>query len=365
MTRKPNIWVFSLEPLETRYTIEWLHGIPNALYERDVNQEFNIINVLGQQVVSEVSTGGFLNFGDTNYWKSSQLIEFLKRYNNGEVGDNDIFLITDFWNTTAVQIRYMANLMGKNWKIHGICHAGKYDPADFLGRMPGGEWATYQEATFLEVYDFLYFATEFHRDLYLKGISSVVVPTEKQLEKLVISGQPHEAMISQLVKVPPREKKDQVVFPHRISVEKQPEIFRDLAERMPDINFVVCQDTKLSKEQYHAVLAESKVVFSASLQETMGISTCMEGPLLGCLPFAPDRLSYSEVFRGYEAFLYDPKWTESWDAYVEHRDQVITALRGLVTNYSSLVEKLRHFNEERLSGYTSANVMYDKILFNS
>ncbi len=71
-----------------------------------------------------------------------------------------------------------------------------------------------------------------------------------------------------------------MLFPHRLAPEKQPQIFKDLAGSFPDWQFVACQETALAKREYHDLLARSRVVFSCSLQETLGIG-CYEGVLAG------------------------------------------------------------------------------------
>lgn len=362
---KPNIWVFSLEPLETRYTCEWLNGIPDALAAHEKADEFNIRNVLGKQVVSTVSEGGFLNFADTNYWKSTQLIEFLDAYNRGETTTNDRFLFTDFWNTSAIQIKYMQDLMGKNWQLHGICHAGAYDPADFLGRLPvDGRWANHQEQAFFHAYDALYFATDFHRQLFVKNVlgSTRQSPAALPEPSLRLSGQPHEALLGALANIDISKKRNLILFPHRIAPEKQVEIFRDLQKSLPEYEFVVCQDTKLTKAEYHQLLAESKITFSASLQETMGISSCIEAPILGSLPLLPDRLSYSEVFETYPEFRYPGEWTTDWNSYVENKERLVATIHELMTNYEQHAVRLKTFVNNELWQYTSAEFMYNHLM---
>ena len=78
-----------------------------------------------------------------------------------------------------------------------------------------------------------------------------------------------------------------ILFPHRIAPEKQLEIFSDLQNQLPQYEFVVCQERPLSKIEYHNLLGEAKLVFSANLQETLGISW-YEGALVGALPMVPD-----------------------------------------------------------------------------
>ena len=77
---KPNIWIFAIEPLESRYTAQWMDHVPRLL-EQNLGDRFRVETVLGVQKDSEVTDGAFLNFSDTNYWKSSQLCNFLTAYN--------------------------------------------------------------------------------------------------------------------------------------------------------------------------------------------------------------------------------------------------------------------------------------------
>ena len=118
-----------------------------------------------------------------------------------------------------------------------------------------------------------------------------------------------------------------VLFPHRIAPEKQVEIFRDLGKEFTDVEFVVAQDKVLTKDEYHMLLMRSKVVFSANTQETLGIG-CYEGTLVGALPMVPDRLSYSEMYLN--DFKYPSEWTESWESYLEHKEEVVEFINNLL-----------------------------------
>ena len=105
---------------------------------------------------------------------------------------------------------------------------------------------------------------------------------------------PPEPRSSFNVYIPPSEKKDLILFPHRNAPEKQLNIFEDLQKELPQYNFINCQEHKLNKKEYHKLLGEAKMVFSANLQETLGISV-YEGLVVGAIPLVPDRLSYSEM----------------------------------------------------------------------
>jgi hypothetical protein len=125
-------------------------------------------------------------------------------------------------------------------------------------------------------------------------------------------------------------KRDLILFPHRIAPEKQVEIFRDLALELPEYEWVVCQEQNLTKDEYHTLLGQSKMVFSANLQETLGISM-YEACLVDSIPLVPDRLSYSEMFA--EVWKYPSSWTESFDSYLEHKQELIALIRKYMTEY--------------------------------
>jgi hypothetical protein len=134
------------------------------------------------------------------------------------------------------------------------------------------------------------------------------------------------------------EKRNLVLFPHRIAPEKQVEIFRDIAKHLPQYEFVVCQDQSLTKDQYHTLLGQSKIVFSCSLQETLGIG-CYEGALVNAVPLVPNRLSYKEMY--YEGFKYPSEWTDSWENYEKFRPNICHNIITIMENYDKHVSYVR------------------------
>lgn len=331
---KPTIWIFSLEPIQTRYTAQWHEYIPKLL-ENKLGDKFNVVQIDGIQKDSQLTPGAFLNFSDTNYWKSSQLCNFLEHHNRGETSTNDHIIFTDAWNPTVIQLKYMKDLLGFNWIIHGMFHAGSYDPQDFLGRIIGNSpWVRHCEQAFYHAIDYNYFATDFHIDLFTTNLLKLR-PDWKQWStaesfKLYRTGWPMEYMESTLDPYKTNSKKNQIIFPHRLAPEKQVEIFYDLAASMPEYSWVVCQDQELTKEQYHTLLSQSKIVFSANLQETLGIS-CYEGMILGVMPLVPDRLSYCEMYS--PELKYPSEWTIDWPSYLEHKSKLVERIRDSMTNF--------------------------------
>ena len=322
------IWLVDLEAVETRYTKQWKTEFPKLLKAR--GHKVEVVN--GGDTPQATTPGAFLNFGGTNVYKSKQLEIIAEAFCNGEVKDGDYFLYTDAWNPTVIQLKYMAELLGINIRIGGLWHAGSYDPADFLGRLIGNaKWVRHAEQSMFECFDHNFFASEFHIDMFFESFP------ELDKSKVVRTGWPFEYMDQTLTMYKGMKKTNTVLFPHRIAPEKQLPIFQDLKESLPQYNFVVCQERPLTKNEYHNLLGEAKLVFSANLQETLGISW-YEGALVGALPMVPDRLSYSEM--ALDRFKYPSEWTESMESYKKHKKQVMDKIVDYMENYKDYLVSL-------------------------
>jgi hypothetical protein len=234
----------------------------------------------------------------------------------------------------------MKNLLGLNWTLHGMFHAGSYDPQDFLGRLIGdAPWVRHAEKSFFYAIDHNYFASNFHIDMFSRNLFDAETRdiVDHNPGKVVRSGWPMDYMEDMFAMYKNMPKRDLILFPHRIAPEKQVEIFRDLKEHLPQYEFVVCQEQNLTKNEYHNLLGEAKLVFSANLQETLGISW-YEGALVDALPMVPDRLSYSEMAAN--AFKYPSEWTESFEAYQKHKHLVIERIKDYMENYKKFLPDL-------------------------
>jgi len=277
----------------------------------------------------------------------------LEQHNQGKTGADDHFIFTDAWNPTVIQLKYMSDLLGFNWTLHGLWHAGSYDPQDFLGRLVGNKpWVRNAERSFYHAFDHNYFATEFHVKLFFDNLLHDY-PTENpwygedfderyDSGKIVRTGWPMDYMEHTLTMYKGMPKRDLILFPHRIAPEKQVEIFRDLKHHLPQYEFIVCQDQELTKNEYHNLLGEAKMVFSCSLQETLGIG-CYEGAIVDAIPMVPDRLSYSEMYL--DTFKYESKWTESYDAYTVYRPDLCRAIISHMDNYKTRLPMLKKQTE--------------------
>jgi hypothetical protein len=153
-------------------------------------------------------------------------------------------------------------------------------------------------------------------------------------------------------------KRDLILFPHRIAPEKQVEIFRDLKEHLPQYEFVVCQDQQLTKNEYHNLLGEAKLVFSSNLQETLGIS-CYEGAIVDAIPMVPDRLSYTEMY--YDTFKYPSVWTQSFEAYQAYRPELCGKIMRYMDNYEKFLPQLKKQTLDLTEHFFSAKKLLEQI----
>jgi len=347
------IFIVDIEAVDTRYTKQWKEYLPKQM-RRATNEDVVVIS--GGESPQATTPGAFLNFGGTNVYKSKQLETIGEMFCKGQVSDGDYFLYTDAWNPTVIQLRYMAELLGVDVSIGGLWHAGSYDPQDFLGRLIGDKpWVRHAEMSMYECYDDNFFASDFHIDMFTDVFDADYA---LDIDKAIRVGWPMEYLKNSLVQYKGMEKRDLILFPHRVAPEKQVEIFRDLAQQLPQYEFVVCQDQELTKNEYHNLLGEAKMVFSANLQETLGISW-YEGALVDAIPMMPDRLSYTEM--ALPVFKYDSEWTEDYDAYLHNRDKVVAQIIEYMENYEDFLPNISKQVTKLNKEFFSGKELYDHI----
>jgi len=367
----PKVYLVDLEAVDTRYTGQWQTHVPKLLKENGIDVQV----ISGPKNIPTATTpGAFLNFGGTNVYKSVQVEQISRLFCAGSVAINDHFLFTDAWHPGIVNLKYMSELLRIPVKIHALWHAGSYDPQDFLGRLIGdAPWVRHAEKSFYHAIDHNYFATDFHIDMFYRNLFGEQGPTEAfragETNKVIRSGWPMEYLKDTIKSdsasgMPwdmPLEKKNIILFPHRIAPEKQVDIFRDLAKEMPEFEWVVCQDRHLTKKEYHQLLSQSKMVFSANLQETLGIS-CYEALCVGAIPLVPDRLSYTEMYA--DVFKYPSDWTADWDSYLHHKEKLVAHIRMMMQKFDEGELTKDILAAESVLGHVffSANKLIENIL---
>lgn len=360
------VFLVDLESVETRYTGEWKTHLPAILRKRGHNVQI----IDGPEDIPKATTpGAFLNFGGTNIYKSSQVEKISRLFCDGRIHTGDHFIFTDAWHPGIINLKYMSELLGIPVITHGLWHAGSYDPQDFLGRLVGDKpWVRHAEKSFFAAFDHNYFATQFHIDMFCDNLLNdglcenpwAEEDKEYMIEdgKIVRSGWPMEYMEDTLLMYKNMPKRDLILFPHRIAPEKQLDIFLDLKEHLPQYEFVVCQERQLTKNEYHNMLGEAKLVFSANLQETLGISW-YEGSLVDAIPMVPDRLSYKEM--ALSEFKYPSQWTESFESYVTYRKEVCNTIIDYMENYNKFLPNLNKQVDILKNNYFSCDKLLEML----
>ena len=354
-----NVFLIDLESVETRYTGQWKSHVPDLLSKAGHNVQV----ISGPTDIPNATTpGAFLNFGGTNIYKSAQVEQISRLFCDGSIRANDHFLFTDAWHPGIINLKYMSELLGIPVITHGLWHAGSYDPQDFLGRLVGDKpWVRHAEKSFFHAFDHNYFATDFHIDMFRDNLLHTNLGTiydYKASSKIVQTGWPMEYMDNTLTMYKNMPKRDLILFPHRIAPEKQVEIFRDLKLHLPQYEFVVCQDQQLTKNEYHNLLGEAKIIFSCSLQETLGISP-YEGALLDVIPMVPDRLSYTEMY--FDTFKYPSEWTEDYEAYEGSRPALCYKIIQYMNNYEQFKYQVRKQARALTENFFSANKLLENL----
>ena len=363
------VFLVDLEAVETRYTGQWKTHVPKLLKEAG----HNVTVITGPDDIPSATTpGAFLNFGGTNIYKAKQVEEFSRLFCNGAVRSGDHFIFTDAWHPGIINLKYMSELLQIPVTIHALWHAGSYDPQDFLGRLIGNApWVRHAEKSFFHAIDYNYFATDFHIEMFFTNLLNDY-PTENPwfdedlaelragtlTDKIVRTGWPMEYMQDILAPYKNLPKRDLILFPHRIAPEKQVEIFRDLATALPQYEFIVCQDQQLTKDQYHQLLGEAKIVFSANLQETLGIS-CYEGAIVNAIPMVPDRLSYVEMYA--DVWRYPTEWTESYNSFLRYKQELCDKIIEFMTNYDEYATVIPQQVQSLTCEYFSAGKLLNNI----
>jgi glycosyltransferase involved in cell wall biosynthesis len=345
------VYLVDLEAVETRYTGQWKSYVPSLLRSKGHN-----VHVISGPVDIPAATtpGAFLNFGGTNIYKAAQVEEMGRLFTAGKIHAGDHFLFTDAWHPGIINLKYMSELLQIPVKIHALWHAGSYDPQDFLGRLIGdAAWVRHSEKAFFSAIDHNYFATDFHINMFVKNLlGHENYFSAKEQKKIVRSGWPMDYMDGELTAYKNMDKRDLILFPHRLAPEKQVDIFRSLKDSLPQYEFVICQEQQLTKNEYHNLLGEAKMVFSANLQETLGIS-CYEGAIVDAIPMVPDRLSYSEMY--FNAFKYPSKWTESWETHKEHLPFLRKTIIEHMETYEERLPMLKKQTQVLTDNFFSAN----------
>jgi len=288
------IYNIPIESLEERYSKQWNKWFPEELKRLKIESK----TVYPTPLSNKIEQGSFLDVITTNHFKANQLSTICQLFWMNKVMPGDTFLFHDLWFPGIEMLAYMRDALKIDFKIAGILHAGSYDEHDMLHRVGMTRWAQWIERGWLEFIDHIFVATQFHKNLILEQRGWTPSKPHDIDNKIHITGLP---IYPEFANPNPRPRQD-ILFPHRLDIEKNPHMFDELEKacRESDVdfskwNFFKTKDMIKSKQEYYNMLNNGSIAVSFAEQETWGIAM-QEAVMCGCIPLVPNRLSYQELY---------------------------------------------------------------------
>ena len=324
-----------LESYQERYTLQ-LTEWNRRVFER---RGLDVVYVPGETLdnTGAISVGQVLDAHGRSYFSMSQMMNVVKMMKAGEVTSDDVIYFEDMFAPGIETLPYILDQVDPKYrpKIFVRCLAQSVDPDDFVHVWGMAKWMGIYEKMVNE------FATgvlatneEMVAHMRIAGwsapiynISGLAFGKEEVLER--IGG-------SQNIK-PFANRALRVGFAARFDQEKQPGFFMDLIEEYHrkhphmGVEFAIFQGgplrsnnpdyiararelesrgqlkiyENLSKNDYYALVNDSRVLFNCALQDWVS-NTVSEADALGCNVLYPAYRSFPETFADDSERLYIP-----------------------------------------------------------
>ena len=327
-----------LEPYEGRYTLQLTDWAERAFKNRGI--EYVIVPGTTIDNSKAIVTGQVLDAHGRSYFGMSQLMNLVKMMKAGEITSDDAIFFEDMFQPGMESLPYILQQSPERYrpKIFLRCLAQAIDPDDFVHVWGMSKWMSLYEEMCNEIPNVHILATNEEMVAHMR-IANWRAPIYN------ISGLSFgkQEVLSRVKSIKPFEQRTKrVCFAARFDQEKQPDFYMDLIQRVrrqdPSIEFAVFSggplrsnnekyltrardlesrgDLKiyenLKKDQYYALLADSRVLFNCALQDWVS-NTVSEADTLGCNVLYPAYRSFPETFANDRDRLYIP-WSQE-DAY--------------------------------------------------
>lgn len=316
------IWFVPIEPLEERYTAQMYRWVRSEMDRR--NLRYSILQGTALRTVTEA--GQFLNWSSTSYYKARQLQQIAELFHQGQVHDGDIFFVGDIWFPGIEMIAYLRDMLHVRCKIYGINYAGPFDPTDLTHPML--YWGGYQEAAWYSMCEKIFVGSRYHKKLIIEGMERWVPNLYTWLEsKIVVTGLVwNDQEVNTTPKMELKQTQDSrpmVIWPHRLSSEKNVEGFYDLVSRFQGrgIRWVITSSRagqtyqpelpgvefySVTKLEYYNLLRHASLMLSTSYHENFGY-TVREATALGTPVLCPRRADYPEMILSQDNLYASPE----------------------------------------------------------
>jgi glycosyltransferase involved in cell wall biosynthesis len=318
MTNK-TIWYLPLEDVKSRYTNQLCNSwIPDSIltFKKD-DTDFKVIK--GETEQKDIKVGQVLDATGRGIFSLSQVINFLKEIDKGNVKNNDVIYIQDFWTPGLEAIQYALDLYKLNdVKFYSMLHAQTVDEYDFT--YPMRHWMRPIELGYDKLHSKggIFVGSIIHKEqLREAGFTSPihVVSLPIGLDEVTERMKPYE-----------KNTENAIVFSSRMDIEKYPDFMMDVAEaflqKYIDWKFYVTTSSKqlrgnspeileraknlalknnrfiikenLTKDEYYEILCKCKIQLNTSLQDYVSW-TLLEATTAGCDICYPNFRSFPEI----------------------------------------------------------------------
>lgn len=322
-------WLLPLEPITARYTEQWYRKFPIAFE----SQGYNVRVIDGETLSDTIDVGSWLPMNSTVVWKNTQVSTIARAFQNKEIKDGDILFSYDLEHWGISAIKMMAQINNVDLKIFAFLHAASYTKEDLMEQL--APWQKYTELGWFSLCDKIFVGTEYHKQAVIDRRIKPYAAKEDHAalsDKIVVTGNP---IFRDEYKSFNTSKKNQIILPNRFDWEKRPNVSLDIAyllkKKHQDWNVVITTSNpkfrsnrqwlidkarameadgiieikdNLTKDEYHALMHESKIMLTNSIEENFGYCIA-EAMLYNTYPLAPRGLSHTELCHNNDMMLYD------------------------------------------------------------
>lgn len=335
------LFYMGLESYEARYTLQ-LTEWNRRVFER---RGLDVVYVPGTTIdnTQAISVGQVLDAHGRSYFAMSQMMNLVQMMKNGEVTAQDVIYFEDMFQPGIESLPYILDQISADNRprVYVRCLAQSIDPDDFVHVWGMAKWmGLYEQLVNCFVDGVLATNEEMVAHMRIAGwtapiynISGLAFGKDEVLER--IGGADNIRAF--------HERPRRVGFAARFDQEKQPGFFMDLVDMVHDqgpvgVEFCIYsggplrsnnQDyvrrardmqaqgrltihDNLSKNDYYALLNNTRVLFNCALQDWVS-NTVSEADTLGCNVLYPAYRSFPETFANDPNRLYVP-WSID-DAY--------------------------------------------------
>jgi hypothetical protein len=322
-----------LEPYKARYTLQLQDWNEAVFKRRGINYEI----VTGETLSNDqaIVTGQVLDAHGRTYFGMSQLMNLIKKLKAGEVTNEDVIYFEDMFQPGIESLPYIFDQIAPDFRprVAVRCLAQSIDPDDFVHVWGMSKWMGLYEKMVDSFADIVLASNE-EMVMHMK-IAGWEAPVYN-ISGLAFGKQEVRARVPGELK-PFNERALRVGFAARWDQEKQPDFYMDFIEewnrRYPHlgVEFCVFSGAKLKsnndsymnrtrdmqkrglltlhedleKNDYYALLNDSRVLFNCALQDWVS-NTVSEADTLGCNVLYPAYRSFPETFANDATRLYIP-----------------------------------------------------------